>query len=437
MKLRTKFLLFIVVIHLLLLALSFLVFGQNRIVFIISEIFIILSIIISIQLYNQLIQPLKLLIQGAEAIKDKDFNVKFSLTGKYEMDELIQVYNRMADELRAERTTREQQHFFLRKLIETSPTGILILDFDGNIQEANPKTLKLLDMNAEDLVGHPVDAVPHPLLQPVRQLKSGEAKAVTINGVNTFRLQKSHFIDQGFARHFILIEELTAEILSAEKKAYGKVIRMMAHEVNNTIGPVNSILQSTLASPRLWEGMAASPLRNALQVALDRNTSLTLFMKNFTEIVRLPDPRKTRFDLHQLIRSVGGFTAMMTGSKHVDFNYYFDDTSFFIEADEQQMEQVLINVVKNSIEAIDSQGIISFTTSAAPRQLVITDNGRGLPQEKAGQLFSPFFSTKKDGQGIGLTLVKEIMINHGFEFSLTSVNGETSFVFKFGSDSFS
>lgn len=431
MKIRTKFLLFIIFLHLLLLGLSYILLKQDKIIFIVSEIFIAVSIAIAWYLYRQFVKPLELLRQGAEAIREKDFNIKFTTTGQYEMDELIHVYNQMAEELRKERTRQEQQYQFLEKLIETSPTGILILDFDEHVHDVNPKALKLLKVDKEAITGKPVDAIVHPLMKQINQLKLGESKTVTFNGVNTYKIQKSHFIDRGFSRHFIMIEELTAEILAAEKKAYGKVIRMMAHEVNNTIGPVNSILQSALGSERLWSGMNGNSLRNALQVAYDRNTSLSIFMKNFTEVVRLPEPKKVQLDLHQLITRISDFAAMIVGEKRIRFVYNFDKSPFFITADEHQMEQVLINVIKNSIEAIEQEGTITFTTNTAAGELVIADNGRGL-KEDADQLFSPFFSTKKDGQGIGLTLVKEILINHGYEFSLQSGNGETRFVFIFG-----
>lgn len=430
MKIRTKFLLFIIFLHILLLGMSYLLLKQNKIIFIASEILIAISIAISLYLYRQFVKPLELLRQGAEAIREKDFNIKFSTTGQYEMDELVHVYNQMADELRKERTRQEQQYQFLEKLIETSPTGILILDFDEHIHDVNPKALKLLKVEKEAITGRPIEALQHPLVQQMKQLKLDESKTVTINGVNTYKLQRSHFIDRGFARHFITIEELTAEILAAEKKAYGKVIRMMAHEVNNTIGPVNSILQSTLGSEKLWSTGNGNSLRNALQVAYERNTSLSNFMKNFTEVVRLPEPKKVEIELHQMISRISNFTGLLAGEKRIHFTYDFDAAPFVIHADENQIEQVLINVVKNAIEAIDEEGVIGFKTLVASRQLIITDNGRGL-QEGVDQLFTPFFSTKKDGQGIGLTLVKEILINHGFEFSLQSAEGETRFEFIF------
>ena len=431
MKLRTKYILFVVLVHLVALVLSYFIFKSDPVLFIASETLIIISILLAWQLYNQLIQPLKLLMQGTEAIKDRDFNVKFVKTGKYEMDQLISVYNNMIDELRTERTKQEQQHFFLEKLIQTSPTGIIILDYEDNVQQANPKALELLDAAEREVIGKSVSDVDHPMMQQILQLKSGEAKTITLNGANTYKLQKSHFVDRGFPRHFVMIEELTAEILAAEKKAYGKVIRMMAHEVNNTIGPVNSILQSALKKETLWKN--EDHLQHALQVAVDRNQNLNIFMRNFADVVRLPEPHRRKLDLHQLLRSVARLMEAKAAERQIEFSYSPAENDLYIFADEQQMEQVLINIIKNAIEAIGEKGSISFVTDSAARQLTIIDTGKGIADEVADQLFSPFFSTKKDGQGIGLTLVREILLNHGYEFYLKSFpEGRTEFVIRFG-----
>ncbi len=421
MKLRTKYILFVVILHLVALVLSYFIFNDNKIYFIVSEVFIIISVVIAWQLYRQLIQPLKTLMQGVEAIKDRDFNVKFLSTGKHEMDQLIGVYNQMMDELRTERTRQEQQHFFLEKLIFTSPTGIVILDYDDNIQQINPKALQIIGVEAGHVLGYPVDKFSHPLLTQIKQLRSGEAIVVKPDGINTYKLQKSHFIDRGFSRHFIMIEDLTAEILAAEKNVYGKVIRMMAHEVNNTIGPVNSIMQSALKTDQLWEGHRFNDLKDALQVAMDRNQNLNYSMRNFADLVKLPAANKKPVDLHQLIGSVSKLMEIKANEKEIAFEFYLAESQFNINADEQQMEQVLINIVKNAIEAIDLKGTIKFTTAPGKKVLVISDTGTGISAEQSANLFSPFFSTKKDGQGIGLTLVREILENHGFEFSLKTV----------------
>ncbi len=372
-------------------------------------------------MYRQLIQPLKTLMQGVEAIKDRDFNVKFLSTGKHEMDQLIAVYNQMMDELRTERTRQEQQHFFLEKLIFTSPTGIVILDYDDNVQQINPKALQILGIEADQVVGYPVNKHPHLLFEHIKRLQSGETLSVKFDGMSTYMLQKSHFIDRGFSRHFIMIEDLTAEILAAEKNVYGKVIRMMAHEVNNTVGPVNSILQSALKTGSLWQGHQFNTLKDALQVAMDRNQNLNHFMRNFADLVKLPAANKRPVDLNQLLNSVSQLMGIKAKEKEIEFEFSLTEGPFIIMADEEQMEQVLINIVKNAIEAIDLRGTIRFSITPGKRALVISDTGTGITAEQSANLFSPFFSTKKDGQGIGLTLVREILVNHGFEFSLKTI----------------
>ncbi len=421
MKLRTKFLLFVIILHLIALVLTWFIFEQNRIYFIISEVFIIISIIISWNLYLQLIRPLKSLMQGVDAIKDRDFNVKFLPTGKHEVDQLIEVYNQMIDQLRIERTLQEEQHFFLEKLIHTSPTGIIILDYDENIKQINPKALHILAINEEDLVSRSINDLPDDFLKHIKDLRSGENKTIKLGGATTYKLQRAQFIDRGFSRDFIMIEELTAEILAAEKNVYGKVIRMMAHEVNNTIGPVNSIIQSALKTNSLWEGHHSDTLKDAMQVALDRNQNLNLFMRNFADLVKLPAANKKRIDLNQLLISVSRLMQIKASEKDIKLELEITDEPFYISADEQQMDQALINIVKNAIEAVEQKGSVKFTSNIRSRQLMITDNGKGITAEQSEQLFTPFYTTKKDGQGIGLTLVREILVNHGFEFSLKTI----------------
>jgi len=431
MKLRTKYLLFVITLHLITLVLSYFIFKDNKLVFILSEVFILLSALLAWQLYRQLIQPLKTLMSGVEAIKDRDFTTKFVSTGKHEMDELISVYNQMIDVLRTERTKQEQQHFFLEKLIQTSPTGIIILDYDNKVHQLNPKAIQLLAVNEKAIIDKQVAEIEHPVMKQISELQSGESKTISLNGLTTYKLQKSHFIDRGFPRVFIMMEELTVEILEAEKKAYGKVIRMMAHEVNNTIGPVNSIIESTLKNSQLLNEHN-NPLKNALHIAVERNHNLNVFMRNFADIVRLPLPKKKKTDLHKIISNITALMALKAGEKEIAFQYNLSGEPIIITADEQQMEQALINIIKNAIESIGQKGTVTFTTTNIPCQLIISDTGKGIDASVSEQLFTPFFSTKKDGQGIGLTLIREILTNHHSKFSLNTVkNGETHFTIIF------
>jgi len=249
--------------------------------------------------------------------------------------------------------------------------------------------------------------------------------------LRTFKIQKSRFMDRGFERVFVMMEEVTAEIFEAEKNVYSKVIRMMAHEVNNTVGPVNSIMNTALAQQHLWVNETDDQLKNALKIAIDRNQNLNVFMRNFADLVKIPVAKKEQVDLIALLKSVTELMFFQANEKQVKFKFDLPVEPYIIRADVEQMEQALINIVKNAIEAIRNDGFIQFTVDKRSRTLVITDSGKGISPENTAHLFSPFFSTKKDGQGIGLTLVREILLNHGFEFSLkTFGEKDTRFTIK-------
>lgn len=420
MKLKTKYIFLIALLHSAALLMSYFLFEKNKLAFLAAEIVILISVLISINLYQQLVAPLSYLTKGISAIKDKDFSVKFLATGKQEVDELIKVYNQMIDELRTERTTQQEQHFFLEKLIQTSPTAIIILDYDQHVKQINPKAEKLM-YNYPDV-----------LESQILGMKTGTAKVWRANGLRTFKIQKSKFIDRGFERIFILIEEVTAEIVEAEKNVYSKVIRMMAHEVNNTIGPVNSIITSALSQHNLWLNDKDLLIKNAMMVAVERNQNLNLFMRNFADLVKLPSPNRKRIDVLPLVQSVAELMFFAANEKRVDLKFDFSQHSYFIYADMEQLEQALINVVKNAIEAIENGGSITFQFKSDTQELVIADTGKGIADDDVAQLFSPFFSTKRDGQGIGLTLVREILLNHGFSFSLKTIaRNDTRFTISF------
>uniref|UniRef100_UPI0025E3BD46 sensor histidine kinase n=1 Tax=Pedobacter sp. UBA5917 TaxID=1947061 RepID=UPI0025E3BD46 len=399
MKLKTKYILFLAILHLTCLVMSYFIFEKSKLIFLLVEVCIIISVVISLNLYKQLIAPLTYLRQGISAIKDKDFNVKFILTGKKEVDELVDVYNRMIDELRTERTKQQEQHFFLEKLVQTSPTGIIILDFDGQVKQINPKATEILAENPNLLENH------------LHGMQTGSSKTLRTNGLHTYKIQKSRFIDRGFERIFIMMEELTAEIFAAEKGVYSKVIRMMAHEVNNTVGPVNSIINTALSQQNLWLNENDSSLKNAMKVAVDRNQNLNIFMRNFADLVKLPEANRKKTDLVALITSVSELMYYPASEKNISIEIEISNQPYFIFADVEQMEQALINIVKNAIEAIGSAGTIKISLNQAKHILTISDTGKGISQQDTEQLFSPFFSTKKDGQGIGLTLVREILLN--------------------------
>ncbi len=427
MKLSTKFIGFIVVIHVVTIGLSFYIFRENMFVFLASELLILISLAICWSLYNDLIKPVQLLLRGLDAIRDRDFNVKFVKTGKFETDQLIEVYNQMMDRLRQERTLQQEQHFFLQKLVQTSPTGIILLDYDGHIASINPRALELTGLDAAQAVGKPVSDFQHPVFKTIEALETGASQTLNLPGPQTLKVRKAQFMDRGFPCIFIMMEEMTVEILEAEKRSYGKVIRMMAHEVNNSTGAVNSILDTTLQLQP-----AQSDIAHALQIAIERNEHLSAFMRNFADVIRLPEPRMEMIDLHLLLARVVQLMEYKARSAGVVLQTEFVSGALPVRADAGQLEQVLINLVKNAIEAIPDQGTVRVSTTAHPVQLEISDNGTGIPEALQDRLFSPFFSSKNGGQGIGLTLAREILTAHGCTFALkTEASGWTVFRIRF------
>jgi two-component system nitrogen regulation sensor histidine kinase NtrY len=425
MRLSTKvqYILYILALHAVLVFLVYKILFHDKLIFIGSEVFLLLSAIASIQLYQNFMQPIQFVRSGIEAIKDKDFSIKFVPTGKGEVDTLIEVYNLMIDQLREERTKLHEQHFFLEKLIEASPISIIILDFDDKIESLNLKAKQQFHDESIALVGKKLDEAGLPLLAELAGVQDGESRVVKTNGVVTFKVQRSHFMDQGFRRSFLMIEELTNEILESEKNAYGKVIRMMAHEVNNTLGATDSILQTTSS---VLTDESFLDVREALQIASDRNQRLTKFMRNFADVVRLPLPALEQTDIGKLVRDVAIFMEPAARQSGVSIQVIASEHSVFKNLDAGQMEHVLVNIFKNAIEACEAGQQIQAEVRNG--KVIIRNNGKPIDTETGMQLFNPFFSTKRDGQGIGLTLTREILINHGFAFSLeTGVDGWTAF----------
>jgi len=133
-----------------------------------------------------------------------------------------------------------------------------------------------------------------------------------------------------------------------------------------------------------------------------------------------------------MLQQLSQLMLLKAAEKKIRFQFKLDLSPVSVMADPQQMELVIINIIKNAAEAIEEEGVITFVTYACPKQLIISDNGKGIPSSAAESLFTPFFSTRPDGQGIGLTLIKEILVAHGFSFSLkTTLAGTTDFMIGF------
>lgn len=434
MTLRRQFITFAALIHLVPAVLALFLLAQNKILFALVELLIVISIPVTVRLYKSFLKPLDLLAAGIDSIKGRDFSTTFVPTGHDELDRLVAIYNRMITQLREERVQQERQHVFMQKLIDATPIGVIILNFDGLITMVNPAAREILGTESGPLTDRTLESLAHAPASVCAALKPGETRTVDVSGMHIYKCRKSHFTDRGFFRQFVLIEELTPEILMTQKKAYDKVIRMMSHEINNTVGAVNSILQSSEHYAQQLAPEDRRDFEGALQVAIQRNSGLDRFMGNLANVVRTPPPAREMQDLHSIIHSVEVLMSGLCRSCNIRWALDLAGRPLMVSVDGGQMEQVLVNIVKNAVESIGENGTITVQTLVNESiRLRIIDDGKGIPEHVKPHLFTPFYSTKRDGQGVGLTLIREILINHGFRFNLETTDpGRTEFWIDFG-----
>lgn len=434
MSARTKFIAYLVFIHLVFATSAAALLWNQRLWLLAIEAFLLLSFFLSYRFLHALFEPLKFLLTGVEFIKESDFTSEFREVGQAEMDELIRVYNRMVVHLREERLRQQEQHYFLDKLIAASPSAIMTLDFDDRVATINPSAEKNLQMAAKQVIGKTLVEQQTPFAEALHLLPVGDSQVIPLGGRRRLKCHKSQFLERGFARTFILMEELTEELRRSEKAAYEKLIRMMSHEVNNSVGAVNSLLHSCLNYKGQLRSEDRKDFVHAVQVSILRNDHLNAFMKNFADVVRLPVPAFAACNLKKLLEGIVLLMKPESQKRKISWRWDIQAPLEKVMMDKNQMEQVFVNVLKNAMEAIGENGTITIRLGKIDGRgfVIIEDTGRGIASEARANLFTPFFTTKENGQGIGLTIVQEILSRHGFEFSLEALaSGPTQFSIHF------
>jgi len=404
MTLRTKIISYFVVLHLVIAAAAIFFLLDNRVLLFAVEALFIVSIIISVRIVRALFVPLDLIRTGAELINERDFTSRFVAVGQPEMDALIGVYNGMIDRLREERLAAEEERQLLGRIVEASPSGIVICDFEGEIEQMNPAAQRL---------------VTPALFAEMRTLAPGESRLVSPGSPRRLKVWRVEFRDRGFAKTFFIVDEMTEELRQSEKTAYEKLIRMMSHEVNNSVGAVRSLLESSMRyAPQIGESDRDDYV-TALTIASSRIDALNRFMMGFADVVRIPPPHRTPTRIADVVQRVATLLRPELDARAIALTIDADDTR--ADVDQQQLEQVLINIVRNAMESIDRNGAIAITLRDS--RLAIADSGAGVSAEDETELFTPFFSTKREGRGLGLTIVQEVLSNHGFTYGLRNREG--------------
>ncbi|MCH5232537.1 MAG: PAS domain-containing sensor histidine kinase [Muribaculaceae bacterium] len=372
--------------------------------------------------------PHAIVVRGMELIQSQDYNNRLVKVGEPTSDRIVSLFNSLIDKLRAERLQTKEQESLLQLLIEASPLGVVMLDFDNRISMTNRAFLKIFGIKSQDSIsGRMLSELENDLVPEMTKVPLGNAEIIRKGNLHIYRIYHLNFIQEGFKREFFLIESLEEEIRKAEKIAYEKVIRTISHEVNNSMGGVRSVLEI------IAETTTDEEIKRVVESCEHRCESMGNFIREYADVVKLPEPNLQMIELGKELDGIFPFLQrMIPGNIELIYNKREDD--FFIKADSGLLQQVILNIVKNAVESIREKGVIEINVTGDEREVVLTisNNGAPIDQSISNQLFTPFFTTKPNGKGIGLTLVRDVLSRHSAEYSLsTGTDGITRFVISF------
>lgn len=358
--------------------------------------------------------PLKAVQNGMYLLREQDFSSRLRPIGQADADMVVEVYNSVIDSMRAERLKNLEQNRFLSQVVDASPLGVAICDFDGRIVQTNRAWEKMQSPR---------------LAKAIDSISDGTTGTVRVADSLIVRISRLWFMDKGFRRRFILVEKLTEEIVAAQKQMFNTIVRTIGHEVNNSLGSVMSVLES-LEEMHAGDALAVDAITSCSASC----ANLVGFVRGYADIVKLPAPVPEPVDLNEwLMRLRPALQALVTG-RGITLEMNLGEGEAPSRIDPMLMERVLVNIVKNAAESIgdEKKGVITVSLAAvtepdtpACHLLSVTDNGKGISPEASKKLFTPFFSTKNPDRGLGLMLVTDILRAHRSRFSL-STSPETS-----------
>jgi two-component system, NtrC family, nitrogen regulation sensor histidine kinase NtrY len=360
--------------------------------------------------------------------------------------ELDKLYNEILGIIQKVEVEREIDRKYFRNIIDHAGVGILTFTEAGEVEISNAAFLKLLGIKALTRIDE-LSAVSAELSEVLAGLNPGSRKLLRIN-VNDetvgLSLRIAAFRLQGRSVRLAFFQNIQHELEDEELDAWQKLIRVLTHEIMNSVTPVNSLTNTII---RLFEqeGKPKDPgdiddntLKNALEGLHSiekRNKGLIGFVQSYRSLTRIQKPAFSDLSVNELIERVVTLIQNDMESQGINFAVSIPGDDLHLNADEKLVEQVLINLINNAVFAL--QGIpepqIHLLTSYQEEQLVIEvrDNGSGIPEEILGSIFIPFFTTKTEGSGIGLSLSRQIMRVHGGSILVRSKPGDTVFTLRF------
>lgn len=402
-------------------------------------------------IYNFLEKSNREITHFLESIHYDDFTNTYpeKKTGS-SRDDLYQGFNEILRKFREIRADKEAQHQYLRTIVQHIGIGIITFDNDGEVQIINNAAKKLLDIKLIKNVKQLSKEFPA-LTQSIIDLKTGGRDLVKISKHDDEVQLAVYAIElslRGKAFKLISIQNIQSELEEKEMEAWQNLIRVLTHEIMNSVTPISSLaeMMETDLSEFLKNGKDVNRIKDdtiedfylSVKTIHNRSDSLIKFVSDFRNMTRIKHPTLAETTVEELITHVLLLLKKDIESNGIKINSEISQ-GLTVNIDKEQIEQVMINVVKNAIQALaagekeDKTLTISAKNSPSGGTfIVIADNGTGIEEDALKKIFIPFFTTKKNGSGIGLSLSKQIMRNHGGSISAKSELGKgTEFLLRF------
>jgi nitrogen fixation/metabolism regulation signal transduction histidine kinase len=387
------------------------------------------------------------LSQFVEAIHYRDFSRNFDVKhAPSDIQPLRKGFNEINATFKIISKEKETQYQYLQKILELVDTGILSYKHeDGGVVWMNETLKKMLYLPYLKTI-HSLSKRDEELYKQVIALKPGETKIATAHTEKkTFKvlLSATAFQTDGEKFKLIAFQNVDEALDETESKAWQKLLSVMTHEIMNSIAPISSLadtLKNRLeeAIPKINNsGSGLDDLKLGIDTIKRRSEGLLKFAETYRNLNKITTLNLKRIYVRDLFENLNTLMEPTLDQKNIEMEIVLKDTALILEADTSLLEQVLINLVVNSIDAVKDQEEARITLSAdiSPDKkltIKVTDNGPGMTEEVLDKIFIPFFSTKKTGSGIGLSLCKQIMMLHHGNIHAHSVVGKgTSFILQF------
>ena len=385
-----------------------------------------------------------------ESIKYSDFSQTFTGRGLgSSFDGLRVAFTEVLNAFRRTRSEREEQYRYLQTVVQHVGVGLISFHRDGKVELVNTAAKRLLRIPRLNNI-HTLESVSPSLVETMLRMRSGEKTLVKVENQREpqqLALYATEFKLGGENLTLVSLQNIQTELEEKEMEAWQNLIRVLTHEIMNSITPISSLAstaQDILHEVSNGNGKNGSvdretidDIRGAVQTIERRSQGLLHFVESYRKLTRLPKPDFQIVPVASLFDRVRQLMNGQLQGKSIQLSTHVEPETLELTADPELIEQVLINVVVNAIQAVDGKTgaaikLTSHLDGGGRVVIQVSDNGPGIVEEAMEKVFIPFFTTKKDGSGIGLSLSKQIMRLHRGSLSAQSKpDEETVFTLRF------